>query len=96
MIGSALAMHYYGKKNWTKSLIFWAAMLVGGLILAAVLKTGGSVIIGAAMFIYAAHSWYKFSWTNSVVIYAISFVLDVVILMVLGLTALGLIIGLTN
>lgn len=96
MIGAAVSMHYFGKKSWGKSIIFWAVVLVCGIAAASILQATLTAIAGAAIFIGLAHYWYKLNWIKSIVLFAIAFIIDLLILMVLGITLLAFISGILH
>ena len=82
MIGAIISMKFLGGKTWLQSLIFWAAVLIIGFAIAAanigILATVCSVLI----FILLAHFWYHLSWIWSIVVWAIAWVIDVIIVFI--------------
>lgn len=89
MIGTILSLKYFGRKTWTQSIIFWVVYLIAGAIVSSILAgiTSGAVVgglvVSAAVFILLAHKWYKFPWMESLKLFAIAFVLDIVIVIIL-------------
>jgi len=87
MIGALISMKFLGGKTWRQSLIFWAVILIIGFALGA-----GAVVLGLlvtlisiAVFIGLAHYWYHLPWMRSIIVWAVAFVLDWVIVFVLVL-----------
>lgn len=100
MIGAILSMKYVGKKAWIPSIIFWLvyfiAMAIVGAVLTAIVPTWTmiSIAISAAVFIALAHYWYKIALFESLKIFAVAVVLDLIIMLVI-VAALVAYIGLT-
>jgi hypothetical protein len=82
MIGSIISMKFFGKKGWKDSLIFWFIYILATIIVSAIIPVIG-VVLSAAVFIILAHKWYKFNIGMSIKLFIISFIIDIIILMVL-------------
>ena len=67
MIGQLLAMKFVGKKKWTTSIVYWILAMVTWIF-----------VILIAKFIYP-----KMSWQQSIKVWLIGFVIDIIILAVL-------------
>lgn len=95
MIGTILSMHYVGKKNWTMSVVFWVVYLISMAIVSAILTAVAptwkivSIVVSAAVFILLAHKWYKFDYMNSIKLFAIAFVIDIIIVYVIFAAIVG-------
>jgi hypothetical protein len=89
MFGTAISIHFLGKKRWMPSIIFWVVYLVTMAIVSAILTAVApqwvmvSIVVSAAIFILLAHKWYKFSWINSVKLFAVAFVIDIVLMYII-------------
>ena len=81
MIGALLSIKYLGKKSWSQSLIFWIVYLVATIIATSIISLG--IIISAAVFILLAHYWYKFTPFDSLKLFAIAFIIDIILLFIL-------------
>lgn len=89
MIGALLSMKFVGKKSWKDSAIFWIVYIVVGAVIANILYTAipqlatVSLAISAAIFIGLAHKWYHIDLWSSVKLFAVAFVIDIVIAFIL-------------
>lgn len=87
MIGSLLSAHYVGKKPWGVSAIFWAIVLVVGLVIGSVLGVGivVSLLLGIAVFLGVAWYYLKIHpvWLG-IIMYIVAFVIDIIIGMVIA------------
>ena len=100
MIGTILSLKYFGRKTWMQSIIFWVVYLIAGAIVSSILAgitagaVVGGIVVSAAVFIFLAHKWYKFPWMEALKLFALSFVIDIVIVLLL-VVVLFAVIGLT-
>jgi len=90
MIGMLLSMKLVGKESWLRSIIFWAVVFVLGIVtgIFTVLVPFLSLVVGALIVILLAHYWYKKNLLLSVVIFAVGYVIDIVIMYLLVLLGL--------
>jgi len=49
-----------------------------------------SIIISVSIFLIMAHYWYKFNWWDSIKIFAIAYIFDIIIVLVLGFLFFGI------
>lgn len=82
MIGSLLAARFIGKKSWGISAIFWAILLVIGLVVNAILgaPVWVSVILGLAIFLGVTFYYLHIHpvWTG-IIMYVASFIINIII-----------------
>jgi len=81
MIGTLISMKYIGKKSWSQSLVFWLVYIVATAILSSIVNLG--IILGAVVFILLAKYWYKMDWFLGIKTFAVAFVIDIIIAVVL-------------
>ena len=82
MIGSLLAARFVAKKPWGISALFWAILLVVGMVVNAFLGPGivVSVILGLVIFLAVAFYYLKVHpvWTG-LIMYVVSFIINYII-----------------
>lgn len=97
-------MKYVGKKSWLDSAKFWLIYFVATLFLAYVIGRAiptvpyVGLIVSILIFVLLAHYWYKFKWSKSLALFAVAFVIDLIIMgvilfiliMLIGFTLAGL------
>ena len=78
-------MRLIGGKPWMQALVFWVVILIIGFALTTTASYLGILItvFSVAIFILLAHYWYKLSWVKSIVVWAVAFFLDFVIIYLL-------------
>ena len=81
MIGALLSVKYAGKKSWSQSLVFWIVYLIAATIATYLIPLG--IIVAAAVFLLLAHYWYKFTPFDSLKLFAIAFIIDVILVFIL-------------
>lgn len=83
MIGSILSMKFVGHKSWKASIVFWivyfVAMMLIGAATAGYIEYAG-LVVSAIVFILLAKYWYKFNWFDSLKIFAVAFVIDIILI----------------
>ena len=88
MIGSLLAMRFYAKKPWIIAAEFWAVYLIIGIlfgstvtaIMPPALMMVGSILFGFIVFMALALYWLKIPMIISVIAFAVTYVIDYVIM----------------
>jgi len=82
-------MRFLGKQSWTRSLIFWAVVLVLGFGIGMLLLGIFGSLLSIIVFLVLAHYWYKLPWLKAVVVWAVAFVIDMVIMYIVFFIILG-------
>ena len=85
MIGALLSMRLVGKKPWLQSLGFWIIILILSMALSIVsVKLWVMVtLLSILVFVLVAHYGFKLAWVHSVVVWFVSFIIDLIIIYVL-------------
>ena len=83
MIGNLLSMRFIGKESWGASLVFWAVVLVAGLIIGGIMATIGvpmlAAILGIAVAILIAMKFFSKTFMEGLIIVAIAYVIDIIL-----------------
>lgn len=79
-------MRFLGKKTWVQSLIFWAVILVIGFALGLANLGILATVCSVGAFILLAHYWYHLNWLWSIVVWAVAWVIDMIIVYIFVIT----------
>jgi len=97
MIGSLLAMRFYAKKPWIIAAEFWAVYLIIGIIFGGTITTMmpqalmliGGILFSFIVFMALALYWLKIPMMISIIAFAVTCVIDYIIMMGIAMYGIG-------
>ena len=98
MIGAIISMKFIGRKPWLISILFWFVYLI--LMSAIVFGTTGllpipflSLALSILVFCALAHYWLKFPWIMALKLFAVAFLIDLLIMAIIIFAFAGWMVG---
>lgn len=98
MIGSLLAMRFYAKKPWFLAFAFWAVYLIVGIVFGTMILNSlpttlifvGGIAFSFIVFVGLAIYWLRLAPMISIIAFAVAYVIDYVIMMMLATVGFSL------
>ena len=94
MIGAIISVHYVGKKPWLQAILFWfiyfiLMMAISFSLLGILLIPFIGILLSVLVFCALAHYWLKFPWIMALKLFAVAFVIDILIAFILAFALVG-------